>query len=225
MKTATQSRINDDEIRWIMLRFFCERNRHARSIRGRKSGASLRVSDIRRLLKASHGLTQQEVHRNLTYLVSQVWVEERPLQKAFTTPKGSLVPAVTMYYSITAAGIDKVDGCGEFTREGSSQITIDATGQNVITLGDGNRVHLAFGEVGEALSNLRESLLSSPRIDAETRQDIAADLQSIQVQLTKTTPNRNALQTLWSGVQVVATAAGFSDAVSRIARLLSGLLP
>src|SRR5687767_5222686 len=100
----------DDQVRQILLQFFYERNCNASSIRGKRTGAAVSISVLRAELKCSHGLTQQQVVSNLTYLLSQGWVDEKPVAKSFATPRGSIVPSITMYYIITAAGIDKIGG-------------------------------------------------------------------------------------------------------------------
>jgi hypothetical protein len=112
-KSAIPARTNT-EIRRIMLQYFYDRNKNATSARGKK-GSAIKISDIKKELKASHDLTQQEVQSNLTYLISQGWVEEDAVEKSFTAPGGTVIPSSTSYYKITAAGIDKIEGPGEFT--------------------------------------------------------------------------------------------------------------
>jgi hypothetical protein len=109
-----QARPANNEIRRIMLQYFYERNRNATSARGKK-GSAVKISDVKRELKATHGLAQQEVQSNLTYLISQGWVEEDTVEKTFTAPGGTVIPSSTSYYKVTAAGIDKIEGPGEFT--------------------------------------------------------------------------------------------------------------
>ena len=65
-----RQRLTNNEIRTVMLRYFYDRNKNATSTRGKK-GSSVKISDVKRELKASHELTQQEVQSNLTYLISQ----------------------------------------------------------------------------------------------------------------------------------------------------------
>lgn len=57
-----------DEIRDIILRYLYDRNQNATSRRGKSTGAAVTISKMRADLKASHGLTVQEIHSNLTYL-------------------------------------------------------------------------------------------------------------------------------------------------------------
>ena len=58
-----------------MLQYFYDRNKYSTSARGKK-GSAVKISDIKKELKTANSLTQQEVQSNLTYLISQGWVEE-----------------------------------------------------------------------------------------------------------------------------------------------------
>jgi hypothetical protein len=147
---SPQVRPSNNEIRNLMLQYFYNRNKTATSARGKK-GSAVKISDVKRELKAAHDLTQQEVQSNLTYLISQGWVEETPVEKTFTAPAGTLIPSSTNYYRITAAGIDKIEGPGEFTMDKFHGIKIEATGQNIITVGDGNQINAKFNGTWERL--------------------------------------------------------------------------
>src|SRR5262245_13388259 len=107
---------SNDEVRALLLRYFYERNKNATSARGKK-GFAIKITDIRKELKAQHGLTQQEVIGNLNYLMSQGWIAEEQIEKSVPLPSGTTIPQATSYYKITAAGIDKIEGPGEFTME------------------------------------------------------------------------------------------------------------
>jgi hypothetical protein len=106
---------SSDEIRRLMLRYFYERNRSAVSLRGKK-GSAATIKVIRAELKQRFGLTVQEVVSNLRYLIGRGWVEEKEIKKDVLLQTGTVVPSITTYYTITAAGIDKIEGTGEFTR-------------------------------------------------------------------------------------------------------------
>jgi len=69
-RKTTQPARSNNEIRTIMLQYFYDRNDAATSARGKK-GYSIKITDVRKELKASHGLSQQEVMSNLNYLLSQ----------------------------------------------------------------------------------------------------------------------------------------------------------
>jgi hypothetical protein len=222
-KTAKPQPFTNDEIRQIMLKYFYGRNKNATSRMG-KSGAAVKISTVRADLKASYSLGRTDIISNLTYLLSQGWVEEKPLSKTFTTPRGGLVPAVTPYYVITAAGIDKIEGPSEFTRDRFQGIRIEATGQNIITLGDGNQVNVRFREAGEALAEFRKAVKSSPALEESAKVDLVADIDSMQDQLAKPHPNRTVVQALWAVVEKGAAVAGLADAAMKVAPHIAGLL-
>jgi hypothetical protein len=215
---------SDDEIRRKMLRYFFERNSNASSMRGKRGGAGVSISVLRAELKAMHGLTRQEVVSNLTYLLSQGWVDEMPVAKSFATPRGGVVPSVTTYYIISAAGIDKISGPSEFMRDRFEGIRIQATGQNIITIGDGNQVEAQFRDLAESLANLGDAVKSMKNLSDSSKLNVVADINSMQDQLAKREPNKSVLRTLWTGVEAAAKAAGIVDAVSKVSSLLRHLL-
>lgn len=213
---------SDQEIRSLMLAYFCERNKNATSMMGKK-GSAVRTSVLKSELKAQHGLTQQEVQRNLTYLLSEGWVQEKPIAKTFTPQGGSVVSSVTSFFVITAAGIDKIDGPGEFTMDRFHGIRIEATGQNIITLGDGNQVDARFSDIGQGLVQLRESIIGSQLPEAE-KLTYVADIETIQSQLAKPSPSKSIIQSAWATVRGAAAINGCTALVARIAALLTSFL-
>lgn len=219
---ANQQRPSNNEIRRVMLRYFYDRNKNATSVRGKK-GSAVKISDVKKELKAMHGLTQQEVQSNLTYLLSQGWVEEERIEKSVTAPGGTIIPSATSYYRITAAGIDKIEGPGEFTMPKFHGININATGQNIITLGDGNQINAQYTDLGQALAELRTAVTSSAAPEHE-KLSIVADIDTIETQLAKPEPNRGIISAAWEGVKTAATIGGCADLVQRIADLLRGLV-
>lgn len=222
-KKATQPARSNNEIRTIMLQYFYDRNKTATSARGKK-GYAIKIGDIRKELKASHGLSQQEVMSNLNYLLSQGWVEEDKVEKSVPLPTGTIIPQSTSFYKITAAGIDKIEGPGEFTMDKFKGIKIEATGQNIITVGDGNQVNAKYQDAAGALVDLKQALLQSTAITETQKLDVVADIDSIQSQLAKATPNRTVLQGAWEAVKKLDTVLGLADKVGKVAALLAPFL-
>jgi len=212
-KKVAQIQRSNEDVRTLLLQYFYDRNQNATSARGKK-GSAVKISDVKKELKASHELTQQEVQRNLTYLLSQGWVEQVTVEKAYPTPKGTLVPSTTSYYQITAAGIDKIEGPGEFTMNKFHGIKIEATGQNIITLGDGNKVNAHFSDLGNALSELREAITSSSTPEQD-KLAYVADIETIQSQLAKPTPNKNIIGAAWNTIKGAATINGCINLVEK----------
>ena len=132
------------EVRTILLQYFYDRNQKATSARG-KQGFAVKIMDARKELKDAHGLSQQEVIGNLNYLISQGWLVEEQIEKSVPLASGTVIPQSTSFYKITAPGIDKIEGPGAFTMDKFSGIKIEATGHNVITVGDGNIATRASG--------------------------------------------------------------------------------
>lgn len=213
----------DDEVREIILRYLYKRNQNATSRRGKITGAAVTIRVLRADLKASHGINVHQVHANLTYLESQGWVEDQPIQKTFRTPTGNVLPSTTHFYIITAAGIDRLKGPSMFTRDRFQGIKIEATGQNVITLGDGNQVNARFEELGKALAELRQGIKNSDKISEADKLDLVVDVDSIQTQLAKLTPNQGLVTQLWEGISRAADVAGLVDAAAKVGHLLKGL--
>ena len=213
---------SNNEIRRIMLQYFYDRNKNATSARGKK-GSAVKISDVKKELKTANQLTQQEVQSNLTYLISQGWVEEDTVEKSFTAPGGTVIPSSTSFYRITAAGIDKIEGPGEFTMPKFHGIKIEATGQNIITLGDGNQVNAKFGDLGKSLAELRDAITQSDAPDVQ-KMELVSDIDTIQSKLAKPEPNRGIVKAAWEAVKGAATINGCVTLVQKVSGLIVGFL-
>jgi hypothetical protein len=175
-------------------------------------------------LKRTHSLTAQDIHSNLTYLESQGWVEDQHVAKSFTTNKGGVIPSVTSYYIITAAGIDRIGGPSSFMRDRFEGIRIEATGQNIITLGDGNQVDVRFQALGEALSGLREAIKSSDKAAEQEKLSLVVDVDTLQTQLASPRPDRALVSNLWERINLAAAVAGLVDAAAKVGSLIATAL-
>lgn len=223
-KGSKNPELSDDQIRETILQYLYERNRQATSRRGKATGAAVTISVMRAELKARHGLTGQQVHSNLTYLESQGWVEDRPITKSVPTRGGALIPSTTSYYIITAAGIDRMGGPSVFTRDRFEGIKIEATGQNIITLGDGNQVDARFQALGESLSELRKAIKSSPEIQETEKMELVVDVDTLQAQLARPSVNREIVARLWEGINRAASVAGLAQAAAAVGALIAHVL-
>src|SRR5437867_1018724 len=197
---------SNNDIRRIMLQYFYDRNRNATSSRGKK-GSAVKISDVKKELKVANGLTQQEVQSNLTYLISQGWVEEDTVEKSFTAPGGTVIPSSTSFYKITAVGIDKIEGPGEFTMPKFHGVKIEATGQNIITVGDGNQIDAQFEGLGQSLAELRKAITDSD-VTERDKLTYVADIDTIQSQLAKPRPNLGIIRAAWESVKAADAIHG-----------------
>ncbi len=213
----------NDEIRRQILRWFYNRNTNATSHYGKK-GSAAKISDVKQGLKDRYSLNQQQVVSNLTYLIDKGWINRSEVEKTVQV-KGGTVPSIVTWYEISSAGIDKIEGESEFQEGGKyAGININATGTNVITLGDGNVVNAEFADLHAELSNLKNAVAGST-LDESKKLDVSVDIESLKDQLVKSQPDKTIIGHIWSRIQDVATVGGFVDAVSKVLPYISTLLP
>lgn len=213
----------NDIIRQQILKYFYDRNASATSRYGKK-GSAVKISNAKRELKQLHDLTQQQVMSNLTYLIDQGWIKTFEIEKTVQV-KGGTIPSTVTWYEIAAPGIDKIEGESEFQPPSRYPgINITASGENVITLGDGNIVNVHYEQLHRELSSLKQAVSECDSLSDDQKLDIAVDLESIKDQLAKQTPNKTIIHQLWSGIEKVVTAAGLAEFVLKIAPLIAGLL-
>lgn len=213
----------NDEIRHQILRYFYERNANATSEYGKK-GSSVKISDAKMELKEAYGLKQQQVMSNLTYLIDKGWISKSDIEKIIQTKAGS-VPSTVTWYRISSDGIDKIEGESDFQANPKyAGINITATGQNVITLGDGNVVNAQYQQLHTELDNLKAAIAASKALEEAQKYDLAVDIESIKDQLAKSAPNKTIIGHLWGGIEKIVTAAGLIDVVTKVTPLIAGLL-
>ncbi len=213
----------NDKIRWQILKYFYDHNRNATSRSGKK-GSAVKISDIKRELKAQYGLSQQDIMSNLSYLIDNQWIKTFEIAKTVTV-RGGTVPSTTTFYEITAAGIDKVEEGSQFEPiKRYDGINISATGQNVITLGDGNIVHAKYSELRSYLDELKNSITSNPELSEAEKLDYAVDVESIKDQLAKPQPTKNVVQQLWSNIEKLTRIGTIADVIAKVAPLIEKIL-
>jgi hypothetical protein len=217
-------RVNpNDAFRNQILRYFYDRNAAATSRFGKK-GSAVKISDAKRELKAKHGLTQQQVMSNLTYLIDRGWVKTVEQEKTVQV-RGGTIPSVVTWYEIAAPGIEKIEGESEFKPEDRfAGININASGANVITLGDGNVVNVRYEQLHKELNALKAAVAATDRLSEAEKLDVTVDIESVKDQLVKAEPNRGVVKGLWTGIEGVVTAAGLVDYAVKVAGLIARLI-
>lgn len=214
----------NDEIRMQMLRWFYNRNANATSHRGKK-GAAVKISDAKKGLKADYSLKATHVVSNLTYLIDKGWINQTDVEKSFRTKTGTLIPSIVTWYEISSAGIDKIEGESEFQANNRyAGINITATGQNIVTLGDGNVINADHRNLDNELKQLKSAIAESDDIDESDKLDTSVDIETLRDQLVKSKPDKTIVQHLWGRIEQVATLNDFTEAVTKIAPLVAGLL-
>jgi hypothetical protein len=220
-KTLAPSYSND-QVRQMILQYFYNRNKNATSRKGKK-GSHVKISDVRSDLKDLHGFKATEVVGHINYLISQGWLDIEVEKRSFTTNKGVTIPSETEWYFITAPGIDKIEGPSSFTRDRFTGIKIEATGQNIITLGDGNQVNVKYQDAGKALSELREVVKNSNELKEDVKLEIVSDIDTISSQLSKTNPNKAVIASLWDAINKTASVGSLVDLVVKVSPFVTAL--
>lgn len=209
----------NDEIRSRILRYFYDRNANATSRFGKK-GSAVKISDVKRELKAAHGMSQQEVMSNLTYLIDRKWVKTVDQAKTVNT-RGGTVPSVVTFYEITAQGIERIEGHSQFEApDRYPGINIHATGANVITLGDGNYVNVQHQRLFERLSELKAAVSSSEKLSDTEKLEISVDIETVKDQLVKESPDPSVVGRLWPRIERAANVAGLTSLALEIGALV-----
>lgn len=132
------------------------------------------------------------------------------------------IPQATAFYKITAPGIDKIEGPGEFTMKKFHGINIEATGQNIITVGDGNEVNARYRSAAAALASFREAVVKSD-VAEYSKLDLVADIETIQSQLAKASPNKAIIKSAWDSISGIAVAVGLAADIQQLHDILAPL--
>jgi len=168
-------------------------------------------------------LSQAQVMSNLNYLIDQGWVKILNIEKTVTV-KGGTIPSTITWYEIAAPGVDAFEGASDFQQAVRYEgININATGSNVITLGDGNVVNVKFKQLHESLTELKTAIAQSS-LSEEQKLDMSVDVESIKDQLAKVKPDKTIISHIWSGLEKAAAVAGLVEAFERVRPLIQSLI-
>ncbi len=214
----------NDEKRNKILRYFYDRNSNATSKYGKK-GSAVKIGIIKKELKQIYSLSQQEVISNLNYLIDQNWIKTIEEAKQIPVKGGITIPSKVTWYEISADGIDKIEGESEFQSPSRfAGININATGGNIITLGDGNIVNAKFQTLHNDLTSLKDAITSDVNFSEEQKLDLSVDIESIKDQLVKQTPNKTIISHLWEGIEKVVTGSGLVELATKISPFIASLM-
>lgn len=215
----------NDQVRSLILKYLYDRNANATSVRGKK-GAAVKIMDLRRDLKSRHELLVNEVVSNLTYLISQCWVEEQQQARVVPTSGGQQIPSTTSYYAITAAGMDKIEGPSEYTPRDrfAGIVNINASGQSTVTVGDGNQVNVQYEEQAKTLASLADAIKHCEELEPTRQRDAIADIDTIQAQFARSSPSMEVISAAWSSIEPLTKIATLANLVMSVGEKLAPFL-
>lgn len=205
-KKPAQPTFTDDEIRQKVLLFLAERRKSARG----RDALSSKISEIKSGLRPE-GIGQNEVVRNLEYLVEHGWVREETINRPYTTPRGFQVPSEKHLYKLSDIGIRFTEGESAFDRsEVYSGININNV-SGVVVVGSNNIVRNEFIDVVRELNRLESAVKMSDQLTDEQKVNVQADIQTAKNQLAKSQPERDILRTVVEGISFVGALPGVAE--------------
>lgn len=213
--------MNDDEIRKAILEYLYRIHREARSLK--KARAS--TKELKQYLRTM-GLKEQEIVRNLDYLIQSGWVIIEKEETEFKTPRGFVKKQVKPYYKISDLGINYFAGPSEFQRVSKSFSGINITNiQGVTVIGEQNVVvNTQYLDLYRRLSLLSEAVRNSPQLSDKEKLEYVAEIETIKDQLAKPSPDKNILKLAWDKLKPLATVSGIVSFFKQVAELIGGLL-
>jgi hypothetical protein len=210
----------DDAVRDAILRHLYDIHRKAR---GPKS-AAVGVRALQQALKEANGFKAQQVASNLDYLVQKQWVREVVKSQTYVTKGGTARSAEQTKYKISDMGIDKLEKASLFQRT-TANAGINITNIHGVTvIGDGNVVNTNFTDLSRVMTEMKTAIQTHAGLSDDEKLATAADIDALQAQLQKPTPNKTVVTSLWRSIEVAVTAAGFAELLHQAAQLIAPLL-
>jgi hypothetical protein len=132
---------------------------------------------------------------------------------------------VVTFYEIGAPGIERIEGDSDFQQpERFAGINIQASGSNVITLGDGNVVNVEYKQLFQDLIGLRQAIAGSERLPDADKLDVVVDIDSLSDQLAKRQPDREVVAPLWTRIARAADLAGLGQVAASAGQAIAQLV-
>jgi len=208
----------NDELRSAILKYFYDKRKSARSLKGSK----LKISEIKTDLKKV-GMDERTIASNLDYLIQTDWIIEDTETYQITT-KGRVINASRQFYKISDKGIDYFEGASKF-RKSNPFSGINITNiQGVMVLGDGNVVNARYGDLYRNLNTLSGELTKSGFFTDEEKLNLVSEIETIKSQLSKTSPDKNIVSRAWEKLKPLATVAGIANFLEKTEVLIRILL-
>jgi len=221
MRKRKASSLTNDEIRKIILEYLYNIHKKARSLKK----ARVSMKDLKKGLK-ERGLREQEIIRNLDYLIQSGWVTVEREETEFKTPKGFTRKQVKEYYKISDTGINYFEGPSEFQRVAKSFSGINITNiQGVTVVGDQNVVvNTQYLDLYRRLSLLSEAVRNSGQLTDKEKLEYVMEIETIKDQLAKPSPDKNIIKLAWEKLKPLATISGIMTFFKQVAEIIGGLL-
>jgi hypothetical protein len=216
-----KANMTEDEIRKEILKYLYDVHKSARSLKGARVSMSQLKQDLKKL-----GLKEQEIVRNLDYLIQSGWIRVENEEIEIKTPRGFTRKQFKSYYKISDVGINYFEGSSEFQRVSKSFSGINITNiQGVTVIGDQNVVvNTQYLDLYRKLSLLSEAVRGSAQLSDKEKLEYTAEIETIKDQLAKPSPEKNIIRLAWEKLKPLATVSGIMSFFKQVAELIRGLL-
>jgi len=169
------------------------------------------------------GINQNEIVRNLDFLVQNGWVIEVIEKRTFKSQKGFEFPSEKRLYKLSDLGINYFEGLSRFTTTSRfAGININNV-SGVVILGDNNIVRAEYLDLFKKLEKLENAVKLSNQLTTEDKLDVQADIQVIKDQLVKNLPNKNIIQRAIEDISFLGSIPGVMELFKMVSNVISNL--
>jgi hypothetical protein len=219
MAKTTKTTYTNDEVRQKILAYLSDCRKKARGLDSLMASSS----DIKKAM-AKFAINQNETIQNLDYLVQHGWVDEKIIQRPFTTPKGIEIPNEKHLFGLSAIGMKYIEGESEFDRTSVfSGINITNIG-GVTVVGNNNVVRNEFVDIVRIFNQMEGMVKMTDQLSEEQKLDVQADIQTIKSQLSKANPSKDILEKAMNGISFIGSIPGFIDVVKIATHAISKII-
>ena len=214
--------LTEDEMRdKIMEYFYSMYINRTGTFRGRERGDKS-VQDISKEYSIPD---RAAISRNLEYLAKSDYITH--VIEEHTSPQFPDIKLPRHSYEISIHGINKIEGESKYMKNSYNGINISNVG-GVVILGDDNIVNQSYQELSPLLTELSDTIRNED-IDDSVKLNTIADIETIQQQIKKSSPNKNILTAAWDSVKSINFDKGLKmggqivGLISKITDLLAKL--
>lgn len=193
--------------------------------------------EILKVLLATHeearstrvqSLNPNAILRVIRRLDKSVKIQNVSSEVSFLFDKKYVTKEESDHYKITDLGTDFLNG--EIREKKNNSIYIQSNSGNINAIsGDGSHIHQIFhrkeyGDLYNELQVLTKAIQDTTELVVEKKQDIIADISTIQSQLTKSNPDKTIIKKAWAFVQGIVTVGDLAGLFVSLAPKIATLI-
>ena len=210
--------IPDEQVREEILKFLYSVRNKARSL----SSIATTVTKIKKALK-NLNINQNQVVKNLDFLVQNGWVIEIIEKRTFKSKKGFEFPSEKRLYKLSDAGINYFEGPSRFTTTSRFAGINISNVSGIVILGDNNIVRSEYVDLFKKLEQLENAVKINNQLNTEEKLSVQADIQVIKDQLIKTNPDKNIIQRAKESISFLGSIPGVMELFKIVSNAISNL--